>query len=80
MLTGTFYFPGGFCFFAGNLVPRGFWEREAYPVQSSSVCAIDTKCGEMLHFVGKTLRYVRIYGLSHSLYHWKGLVFVLWHF
>ena len=78
MLTGTFYFPRGFCFFAGNLVPRGFWEREAYPVQS--VQSTPIKCGEMLHFVGKTLRYVRIYGPSHSLYHWKGLVFVLWHF
>ena len=44
MLTGTFYFPGGFCFFAGNLVPRGFWEREAYPVQSVQSTPSVGKC------------------------------------
>ena len=29
-----FLFPRGLLFFAGNLVPRGNWERQAYPVQS----------------------------------------------
>ena len=58
-----FLFPRGLLFFAGNLVPRGFWEREAFPVLSAQSALSE----EMLHFVGKTLRCQNIWTLPWFL-------------
>ena len=43
-VDGDFLLPRGLLFFAGNLVPRGFWEREAYPVQSVQSTPSVGKC------------------------------------
>ena len=61
------------------LVPGGFWERETNPLQfrHDNRQQVGGKCYILCRICGQDRA---IYGLSHGLYHWKGLFLVLWHF